>query len=109
MEQGTGKTVEYGVYGLLVLAVCGDFITTYWGLGLPGIIEFNPVARQLMSRGIWLPVYIFLVELLIIVPFQVIRHIKNEWTKIILVFPLSAGVIGFTVFLRNLSLIMSLV
>ena len=107
-KEGLGKSFEYGVYMLLVLAVCGDFATTIWGLRLPGVIEFNPVARLLMSRGIWLPVYVFLVELLIIVPSRVIRYTRSEWVKLILVFPLSAAVIGLSVFLRNLSLILSI-
>lgn len=102
----SGARLEPFAYLLLMFGAVGDWISTRIGLAI-GLIEGNPVARGFMSSGSWIQVDFVMILVCLIVPILVSRFIDTKATKLLLGFPLCAGLMKIGVVAWNLSLIMA--
>jgi hypothetical protein len=91
---------------LLVLGAVGDWISTRIGLAV-GLMEGNTVAQGFMSTGSWIQVDMVLIFVCILIPVLVTRFINSKIGKMMLGFPICAGVMKIGVVVWNLSLIMA--
>lgn len=95
---------EAAAYIFLVLGAVGDWASTMTGLG-KGLIEGNALAAALMGTGQWAPVNALLVALIIVVPYTVNRVTSCKEARLLMAFPMLAGIMKMGVSLWNLSLI----
>jgi hypothetical protein len=96
---------EAAAYVFLVLGAVGDWASTTMGLR-SGLAEGNALAAALMGTSQWVPVNILLVATIIIVPYVVNRVTRSKAARLLIAFPMLAGIIKIGVSLWNLNLIM---
>ncbi len=102
----SGARLEPFAYLLLMFGAVGDWISTRVGLAI-GLIEGNPVARGFMLSGSWIQVDFAMILVCLAVPLLVFRFIDTKAAKLLLGFPLCAGLMKIGVVVWNLSLIMA--
>ena len=88
-----------------ILSICGiimDQLSTRMGLSRPDIIELNPRAAYLMNLGIYLYFDMFIVFLIIILCYMMIKFwsFKNRW--VILFLPLTFGILRLSTGILNI-------
>lgn len=101
-----GARLEPFAYMLLMFGAVGDWVSTRIGLAI-GLVEGNPVARGLMATGSWMQVDFAMILVCLLVPILVSRFIDSKTSKLLLGFPLCAGLMKIGVVAWNLSLILA--
>lgn len=91
---------------VLICGSVGDWVSTRFGLSI-GLIEGNPIALELMASGSWIQVDMVMVLICILIPLIVSRFIDSRKGKLLLGFPLVAGLMKIGVAAWNLSLILA--
>ena len=94
--------VESATYFLLIGGLILDHLTTFIGINYYNLYETNFIARILMKLGLW-----SYADLLICISLiMVLRLTLQKYThlKIILIFPLTSGIIRTIVGISNLLL-----
>jgi len=94
-------------YGMLVIGVSFDHITTERGLKSPKIYETNPLALLLMQNNIWWLFDVCLITSFIICTYILIRMFAPR-KYCLLSLPLATGIIRFCVGIWNFSLILQI-
>jgi hypothetical protein len=94
--------VETATYLLLIGGLILDHLTTFIGINYYNLYEANLIARILMEFGLWSYTDLIICISLIIVLRFTLQKYNN--LKIILIFPLTSGIIRTIVGVSNLLL-----
>lgn len=94
-------------YCLAIVGSLGDHISTRIGVTQLHIYETNRVVVALMQRGLWLPVDLILLSIIIGAPYFVMRESTYHGTWIILLVPAIIGAIRILFTISNLQLFLS--
>jgi hypothetical protein len=95
---------EFSAYLFLITGVIGDHLTTGIALTHENIYESNQVALNLMQNGLWVPLDAILILISILIPYILIRVLKQDVAQYLLIPPLFAGLIRLIVTFWNLSI-----
>jgi hypothetical protein len=95
---------EFSAYLFLITGVIGDHLTTGIALTRENIYESNQVALNLMQNGLWVPLDAILILISILIPYILIRVLKQDVAQYLLIPPLFAGLIRLIVTFWNLSI-----
>lgn len=86
------EAFEKIAYGLAVGGVVMDHVTTEYLLTL-GFVEMNPIARSLISQGIWTAVDVMLLVITLATPFLIIRKTTLKYRRLMLGMPIAMGLV----------------
>lgn len=97
---------EKAAYCLAIAGTAGDHISTRIGQPQSHLYESNRTVVALMQRGLWLPVDLILLAIIIACPYWIMRtEYDRRW--IALLVPSLIGVIRLLITISNLQLILS--
>lgn len=92
------------IYLISILGCAIDQLSTRIGLNDLNLYELNPRTAYFMAVGIWLYVDIAAVLITILVSYLIIKHWSFKYKRLILLFPLTYGLLKFLTGINNIYL-----